>query len=588
MERNEFINYLEPKGIREVNFGKKSLTELEEWNRGFWLLKKSDIDAVFAQKGFEDKGFGHSERIIANVSLFLDKYITTLMGISKLNVFDSSVKNRYRDEFKHTYLLFYSLAHLHDIGIKCAGIYEALNKLINAGGDLALHVGEIIYDYHHYSTFIVLLEISPLFIESVPQNLEEDIDLNVILESTTYLKKLYEITKDDEIKYLFTLRNKIIAIFDDYFKDDFIGKVNIEDFFILLALLSLFHKSTKYEFCQSILRKLTGGKQDKLEKITQWWDFFKRSETWTNELKKKMPKPGEKPIIGLFSGWKNIIIERNGNYLNLVLAEALLQYGDKTEISIARLARPITIKKDSNEKNSQNSTNSNEVIPLEEYIKNIEYDNIDGLICTDMAQRRISQYARYRACRFIPVLYVDVDEDPQYVVNVIIYYMRFKGDREIFRLLRYKNEKDFYDLDFLNNIQVHLYMMFSLRELSKKMNSKKHLESGFLKLKLLKKEDNFPPQNLEKIATLKNTLDAIEKIERHIENEDQAKIEPANKFPYTLRNRQAVRENSQDILNPEARKRNQGTKKVFESVDDLVIPMGFDLMAVLNLFNEEV
>ena len=56
--------------------------------------------------------------------------------------------------------MFYIAAHLHDIGMNFAGIYKALSDLVAAGGDSALHIGEIIHKYHHYSSFIVLLELN--------------------------------------------------------------------------------------------------------------------------------------------------------------------------------------------------------------------------------------------------------------------------------------------------------------------------------------------------------------------------------------------------------------------------------------------
>jgi hypothetical protein len=318
-----------------------------------------------------------------------------------------------------------------------------------------------------------------------------------------------------------------------------------------------------------------------------------RSREWTFKLRERIPyvsDPNKR-----FSGSQQVIIKgisqspsgegacdsgektTNNEILDLLLVEALLQYGDKTEITIARLAREIKV------------TEEIQNIPLKQFKNDVNYDNQKGFICTDMAQRIISSFARFRACRFIPLILVDVREVKENGIikekmDVIMHYVRFDSDDDIFRILRYHNEKDFFDLGFLEVIQIHIPMLVD--NWPNRPTKNPFLEIEFKKVedpfdKLPKKLEKQLSKILEKLGGKDFFKDAIEydKSHRH--------INPKDRFPYTPQNRKAIREHSWSILNPEEKKKAEGIKKAFCKTCDLIVPASFEIMAVLNLFREE-
>ncbi len=599
------------------------LKKLEAWSKEFWKVEKIKLPAIFAQKGYEDKGFGHTERIIANVSDLLDTHLRTvdtsindMMGenfnwediktkiANKKEIFNTEneivtkVENDYLKNLKPTLILFYCAAHLHDIGMEFAGIYKALTPLIKAGGGGALHVGAIIHDYHNYSTFIILLELSHLLKLDKKGKETRNFDWS---KNSVYLEQLFpdKTVENDLNKKLKELADILLEIHKQHF-----FHLIKRDFFIIIAILCLLHQKNENDFVKSIIRKYSDGTyRETVERLNGWLEFFKRADEWTKTTKKHLPIPDDKN----FPGWEQVVWRGKDDNLiiDLHLVEALLQYGDKTEISIARLAREIKL--------TINSPNE-PVIPLEKYLEDIQYDNQKGYICSEIARRKISTYARFRACRFIPVAYVEVrkdDTDKNKKIDIFIHYLRFNGDEKIFKLIRFHNEKDFNELDFLNSLQIHLPMMLrigrkdseiiapiidlTLRRIeheffTREVKLKNELD-GMHKIKLEETLTKEIDEKLVKAMTenhFSNSIHGFILLFKQIYKEKKAEIYRDVRFPYTKLNRDAIREFSKDALNPEARNKSQGTKKVFAQTGDMVIPASFEVMAILNLFQEEV
>jgi hypothetical protein len=88
------------------------------------------------------------------------------------------------------------------------------------------------------------------------------------------------------------------------------------------------------------------------------------------------------------------------------------------------------------------------------------------------------------------------------------------------------------------------------------------------------------------LRNLPDTRAGIIQLHRRINKYD--KNQDTDGFPYTRFNKAAIREYSPALLEPEARNREQGIKKVFYHSGDMVVPSGFEVMAVLNLFRREV
>ncbi len=441
------------------------LNELKGWSENFWRIDCENAPAIFAQRGYEDKGHGHVERIIANVGELLDKYCKILYRLNNPDAkkkYSSKFKNKFIDQLRPNLIMFYITAYLHDIGMNFAGIYEALSDLVAAGGDSALHVGEIIHNYHHYSSFIVLLELN--YLEEKKKGETKSIS------DCPYLLNLHQDDKKQKIDELKGLKGILKNIYEIYYQDQFENDIESEnDFFVMIAILCLLHKEVNPDYVQSIIRKFKNKRQETVRLFNKWWDNLNRANEWTEKLKERLPEI--KNSQNRFSGCDQILLtgskkssnssnKKNKLILDLLLVEALLQYGDKTEITIARLAREIM---------GKSETRKCKYIPLKEFIKATKYDNQKGFICTEMAQRIISSFARFRACRFIPLILVDVQEEEQEEdgkikimekLDIVFHYFRLDNDEDIFRILRYHNEKDFYDLGFLEVIRVHIPLLF--------------------------------------------------------------------------------------------------------------------------------
>lgn len=450
--------------IKEWDNGLEDLETLEEWSKKFWKINPQEAPVIFAQRGYEDKGCGHINRILANVEDLLDKYGSVLYRLNFPDEKKNGTKSKedfitefYQDLESHL-ILFYVSTHLHDIGMRFPGIFKALSDLTAGGASHALHIGRIIHDYHHYSSFIVLLELYN-FCKPSNQKSHGEKTSDKTENLCPYLSLIKQATQEqnsiellpDLFKYLENIYN--CSTIKSFFKEK-------EEFFVTLAILCLLHKEVDPDYVQSILRKYKTEhhRQTILRYFNKCWNSLNIAEAWTKSILKEIPEINN--LYKTFSGNNEFILrEQNGNrILNLFFVEALLQYGDKTEITIDRLVR----EHEWEQENGENSSNSK--IPLQRFIEDSEYDNRKGFICTDISQRIISSFARFRACRFIPLALVEVQElvaDNNGKLAIIFHYLKFPNDQDVFRIIRYHNEKDFYDLGFLDIIKIHIPVILS-------------------------------------------------------------------------------------------------------------------------------
>lgn len=617
----------------ELNGEEKTLKEhLEDWGKNFWKVEEDEdeLSAIFAQRGYEEKGLGHIKRIISNVGELLEGYFGLLDDIQKSSSLGRGVDiEEFIKKLAPNLILFYLVAHLHDIGMRFAPIYEALKPLVDSGGDSALHIGEIIHDYHHYSSMIVLLELGHI-------EPKEDVTAEDLLSNTIYLKNLPAKEKvvstvgtpTTLVELLLRLREILQQVFciitgEKQTPDE----EKFYEFFVLMGVLCLFHKKVNDDYIQSILQKYKDDGKETIEVFNTWWDYFQRAGKWTKKVLMEPPdftdsiewEGKEKYFPGSNQISCDYEIKYNGKErleapLDPHFVEALLQYGDKTEITIARLARSILPGQKDKGK------------PLHKFIDDLSYDNKKGFICTDMAQRKISPYARYRACRFIPVPLVEVkkseteqsDDSKVHSLDVIIHYFRFKNDEQVFRMLRYFNEKDFYDLDFLDVIKVHLSVLLldisPVKEMKRPFIDivfRKQEHSSDTSRRIMrffylysnykteeKKTDEEEKTELDsfgntarnliiKVLGFADTKAGYSKISKAMVEEDKKNINSRDRFPYTRQNQEAVIKFSWPIRDPEARKKNEGKKTTLFETGDMIIPTSFETLAVLNLFREE-
>jgi hypothetical protein len=550
-----FFDYM----LREPEPELQSLRFLDEWSCGFWELDSQNIKLQFAQQGYEEKGYGHINQIIANVRELLGKYFEEIYQ-SNEKIEEKVFLNIMEKGFKANLILFYVAAHLHDIGIGFPGIFEALSDYIKEKGQNPLHIGEVIHDYHQYASFIILVEISCM----------ESFD-NETIKKRPYLKNLSEIGKTSKtaakpIEHLKTLDNNLKDIYNKYF-DGFFKEFT--DFKVILAILCLLHKEIDHDYVHNILRKFKKDDANLMAVFNKWWSYFERTKLWTEKIYRRFSRDNSNKLPDCSDA--ELLKDQSDQRIDLSLVEALLQYGDKTEITIARLTRePIGYKK----------------IPLEDFLKDTKHDDKKGYICTDMSQRVISDFARFRACRFIPVPLIKVEKSYETTgpgLNIVIHYLRFTGDDDIFKLIRYHNEKDFFDLSFLRVIRFHIPTI--IKFCSSRINN------PILTLTFKKDEHSIRDEE-----NLKGYIESVKEIlqKEDVNNqlcidklETQASLNNRHIFPYTQQNRQAIEKFSQTILNPELRNKEKRFKKVFYETCDLEVPASFEVMAVLNLFMGE-
>lgn len=554
----------------------KKLKGLDKWSRSFWRVNPdpNSLKIQFSQQGYEDKGYGHIQRIISNVGELLENYFTILSKLNKIRG-----KGKMKEAFKENLILFYVAAHLHDIGMKFPGIFEALSKYVNENSQNPLHIGKITHEYHHYISFIVLMEMICQEIGSKGPYLS-----NISKSHPEGCKRLIE----DKENLNFILNN----IFERYFSD---LKKSIErpwEFKVILAILCLLHKEVNIDYVHRILRNFKDENTKNsivVETFNRWWSYFERANLWTEKMCQRFlrydsiepPECDDMELLEASSGQK----------IDLSLVEALLQYGDKTEITIARLARNHLDDLDENK-------NPKKKMFLGIFIKDTKYDGQKGYICTNIAQGVISDFARTRACLFIPVLLITVENMagksknvssneviPE--INIVIHYLRFEGDDNVFKRIRYYNEKDFFELGFLRVIRFHLPAVIHLLKEADTLDKKYEKNPVFtltFKMEEHSIQDNGIstllsgfPESSKGYKLLKGTIMGYT-------NEDG---KPRKDFPYTRQNIEAIERISQPYLDSEDRFKVKEPKKVFYETCDLEVPASFEVMAVLNLFMDE-
>ena len=146
------------------------LKELKDWGDEFWRSYAEKKAENFAQQGYEDKGCGHIERIISNVGELLENYCQILYRLNHAKddsnpIFNSEkeFEENFTDHLEPNLVMFYTATILHDIGMNFPGIFKALEKVIANVGESALHIGEIIHNYHHYSRKNKYIEVTKTF-----------------------------------------------------------------------------------------------------------------------------------------------------------------------------------------------------------------------------------------------------------------------------------------------------------------------------------------------------------------------------------------------------------------------------------------
>lgn len=670
--------------LLKEQFGKSELNDLEVWSKKLWEKYSQDRASNFAQQGYEDKGWGHIERIVSNVLDLLENYPVLYYGN------DAEEKSIIDDFFIHiepNWTMFLAATYLHDIGMCFPGIFKALENVVSKNGESALHISEIIHKYHHYGSFILLLELNniPEISEESKETLTGD-EHKGIEENCPYLVNIPKKNMYRNIEALIGLRKALTPLYEKYFDKK---KIDEKEFRVILAILCLLHREIDLNYVQSILRsfqKSNPNHEETIRYFNKWWDFFNRARQRTesfdlNWLQKKLE--GSKPTEEIFPELIDITEKENKkkishrSKLSLLFVEALLQYGDKTDITIARLARkPL------------NDTGN--PIPLKSFLDDIQWDNRKGGICTDMAKKVLSDFARFRACRFIPLFMVSVKNTGEKTktpgLDVVMHYFRFPNDKDVFPLLRFHNESDFYDLKFLDVIRIHIPLLLWHSNFISNENS---LKCSIIEIKFIKEEIPFPSlidilknlilpfldklkKNIEKkrewgklqssnikltdpktqnivtgilnaieidkeitpedekqiIAKLKK-LDYTDKITLinclqksfsprfyyHEDTEDNSKlrqiltgyidtqeglqilqqtieesrgqVQKEDMIPYTPQNKEAISRYSITTLDPEARNKAMGKKKIFYETGDIIVPYSFEAMAILNLFLQE-
>ena len=151
----------------------------------------------------------------------------------------------------------------------------------------------------------------------------------------------------------------------------------------------------------------------------------------------------------------------------------------------------------------------------------------------------------------------------------------------MFKLIRYQNEKDFYDLAFLRVIRFHIPVIIN--------NIDKKLKNPVFTLTFKKEEHQIEdPLNLNlNLNGFSDTESGLKPLEETINENKTSGISTNVIFPFTRKNRQAM-ENYVKL--PVKRRRasdSKGPKQAFYETCDMDVPASFELLAVLNLFQKE-
>jgi hypothetical protein len=451
--------------LKDIYEGESTLGKLEDWTRDFWELDESNADPIFAQKGYEEKGCGHIERIISNVGEFLEKYFSKLGELNGVNIKIESERKEFfkkmKTIFKPSLVLLYVAIYLHDIGMRCPGIFKALSRFVKGGGENALHISKIVHEHHHYASFIILMELT----ESDTLN-EDNRDQFAFLSQIP--AERFRKVKD----YLNRLNVILEEVANNICFNPYFGVTEKSrrqrDFKVIYAILSLLHKEVDVNSLRSILKQFQQNSKISyartIESFNKWWGNIERGRKWNERTRQRFFRAGGNGELPADKDYEVLMIGNSSEEfgaLDLLLIEALLQYGDKTDITIARLAR---------------EHEGYYKIPLDVFCDDIEYDNKNYSMCNKMAQQVVSDFARLRACSFIPVLLITIDgndekseKSPDNIItkpfpelNIVIHYLRFENDEDIFRFVRLQDEKDFFDLQFLDVIRFHIPLTLRL------------------------------------------------------------------------------------------------------------------------------
>ncbi len=434
---------------------KKELRQLNAWGKKFWETYEKKRDRNFAQQGYEDKGYGHIERIIGNVEELLENYCELLYQLNypadkpgDTAPSKEGFENKFLKILKPTLIMFFLAAILHDIGMTLPGIFKALKDVLTVSDDSAQHVSAIVHNYHNYGSFILLLELNHIEID------EKNGEIKT--KKYAFLDYIPEKNKNQHIGNLVTFKKFLSTIYNEHFKNAEKNSFDKDEFFVILAIICLVHQEVDIEDVRSILRRFQPGHDNTVKLFNKWWDFFNRAREWTLSAPKWLPQylnPENKKEKDIFPE----LIQFSEAHLDVLLTSALLQYGDKTEITIARLTKELDKTKSGGKENENTPQTS-----LEKFWFDTQWDNQDGYICTEMAQRVISDFSRFRACRFIPLFLVKTRNHPGTNpprLDVVMHYFRFPADKDVFPLIRYHDEKDFSDLKFLDVIKVHIPLL---------------------------------------------------------------------------------------------------------------------------------
>lgn len=526
---------------------------LDEWSRGFWAIPPDTIKVRFSQQGYEDKGYGHIQQIVANVEKLLENYFKKLCKLNNCKS-EETFQQEMQQVFKPNLILFYVATHLHDIGMAFPGIFKALSGYVKNKAQNPSHFGEIIHEYHHYTSFIVLFEMS--YLKSVNP---------ISIKSCKYLSNIEG--DREKITDLESLDGILNILFENFIR----GKTkikNIQNFKIILAILCLLHKEINEDYLKNILKKFKEKDAGAMEIFNYWWSYFERAQAWTNKIYERFARTNGNELPGTDDA--ELLVKRSRSIIDLQLVEALLQYGDKTDITIERLARKPLL---------EHSETLREM-PLKTFKDDIIKDGKIGYINTKIAQKVISDYARFRACCYIPVLLITVESDEilpggitMHALNIVINYLRFDSDKEVFKFIRYQDEKDFFDLGFLRVIRFHIPTVIRYSRPSFK-------ENPVLALKFKKKEFSIhdPDLGVNGISDLDDFSDTQDglKLLKSTTLDDSLK-----NFPYTLQNCKAIKKYANLLIK-------KGSKKqAFHESCDMDVPSSFEIMAVLNLFHKE-
>jgi hypothetical protein len=558
--------------------------QLEEWSRDFWQSYSEQISFSSSQRGFEDKGYGHIEKIIANAADLISCYCQQALNPSVQKI---------PDELRLNILLFSIVAHLHDMGMAFPSIFKSLAEIGSGNAHSAIHLSEIIHDYHHYASFIVLLEITHLSID--PKDIYDPCDY-------PYFGNIPSNEFQNIFPQIQALKVSLTKLHEELFREIF----EITDYFVILAILCLPHKEVNMDYLGGVIGAFQKRYPALISSFHEWWNRISRAMDWTVRAEQKIAQAPRRLMneeyrnlderVGICSSSEAFGLKCNNDSqlpsLDLLLVEALLQYGDKTDITSARLARTPEL--------------------LKEFIARTEYDGMTGGICVNVAQRVVSNFARFRACRFLPVLLVTVQPDTNgenirsgydHKMQIIIHYQHYRHDDEIFKLIRYHNEKDFYDLRFLQVIKIHLPII--LEKCLQEQTEVHLIDIGFKRadhsfsdeiLLGLHSGDAINENNVESnladasshqshmiLMKLDNmTKQALYLIAKRIAEDRNRHVSMQDMFPYTPRNRVAIRQFSPTAIGRNSEE--HGAKQVFYETPDMLIPYNFEALAILNLF----